>query len=236
MFKFKAFRAIDDPNRCEKFVKGHADVLRQYGVTKVTSSNNDWVSNPFVYVVTVELEETGEVVSGLRIHIAHPKYPLPMEMAVSQVDHKIFDLVRKYSVKGTGEVSGLWNSRSISGYGVGAVLLIRAGIAIATQLNLGSLLALVAEYTLKPSLQKGFEIEEGIGNSGTFFYPKLDLVATSIVMKDPLNLPLAEPSEREFIFDLRSNLKSQKLEFGPKGEFLVNYDLIISNPDWRNDV
>lgn len=236
MFKFKAFRAIDDPVRCEKFVKGHADVLKQYGVTKVTSSNNDWTLNPFVYVVTVELADTGEIVSGLRIHIAHPNYPLPMEMAVSQVDHKIFDLVRQYSKEGTGEVSGLWNSKSISGYGVGAVLLIRAGIAIASQLKLGSLLALVAEYTLKPSLQKGFEIEEGIGNSGTFFYPKLDLVATSIVMKDPYNLPKADASEREVIQELRNNLQSTKSEIGPKGEFLVEYDLVISNPDWRKDV
>ncbi len=236
MFKFKAFRAIDDPERCEKFVKGHADVLRQYGVTKVTSSNNDWAYNPFVYVVTVELADTGEVVSGLRIHIAHPDYPLPMEMAVSQVDHKIFGLVEEYAKEGTGEVSGLWNSKSISGYGVGAVLLIRAGIAIVTQLKLGSLFALVAEYTLKPSLQKGFEIEEGIGNSGTFFYPKLDLVATSIVMKDPLNLPLAEASEREIIQEMRDNLRCTKTEYGPKGEFLVDYDLVLSNPDWRKDV
>lgn len=236
MFKFKAFRAIDDKDRCERFIKGHADVLRQYGVTKVTSSNNDWAYNPFVYVVTVELSETDEVVSGLRIHIAHPDYPLPMEQAVSQVDHKIFQLVKEYSIAGTGEVSGLWNSKSISGYGVGAVLLIRAGIALVSQLQLGSLLALVAEYTLKPSLQKGFEIEVGIGNSGTFFYPKLDLVATSIVMKDPHNLPMAEPHEREVIQELRENLQCSKTEIGPKGEFLVEYDLLISNPDWRKDV
>ncbi|OOG78045.1 hypothetical protein [Algoriphagus sp. A40] len=236
MFKFKAFRAIEEPDRCEKFVKGHADVLKQYGVTKVTSSNNDWTTNPFVYVVTVELKDTEEVVSGLRIHIAHPDYPLPMEMAVSQVDHKIFGLVKDYSLEGTGEVSGLWNSKSISGYGVGAVLLIRAGIAIVTQLKLGSLLALVAEYTLKPSLQKGFEIEEGIGNSGTFFYPKLDLVATSIVMKDPYNLPNADPIERDVIQDLRNNLQCSKIETGPKGEFLVEYDLVLSNPEWRKDV
>ena len=236
MFRFKAFRAIDDPKRCENFIQGHADVLRQYGVTKVTSSNNDWMFNPFVYVITVEVEETGEIVSGLRIHIAHPKYPLPLEMAVSQVDHKVFDLVRQYSIEGTGEVSGLWNSKSISGYGIGAVLLIRAGIAIASQLKLGSLLALVAEYTLKPSLQKGFEIEEGIGNSGTFFYPKLDLVATSIVMKDPYGLPKADQSEREIILGIRNNLQCDKIEIGPKGEFLVKYDLLLENPDWRKDV
>jgi hypothetical protein len=236
MFRFKAYRAIDDPKRCENFIKGHADVLKQYGVTKVTSSNNDWMYNPFVYVITVEIEDSGEIVSGLRIHISHPEYPLPMEMAVSQVDHKVFGLVKQYAIEGTGEVSGLWNSKTISGYGVGAVLLIRAGIAIAEQLKLGSLLALVAEYTLKPSLQKGFEIEVGIGNSGTFFYPKLDLIATSIVMKDPYKLPKADPEEREIILGIRKNLKCEKIEVGPKGDFLVNYDLIIENPDWRKDV
>ncbi|EAZ80749.1 hypothetical protein [Algoriphagus machipongonensis] len=236
MFHFKAFRAIDEPERCQKFVQGHSDVLKQYGVTKVTSSNNDWVNNPFVYVVTVENEETSEVVSGLRIHIAHPDFPLPMEQAVSQVDHNIFQLVKDYSKEGTGEVSGLWNSKSISGYGIGAVLLIRAGIAIATQLKLGSLLALVAEYTLKPSLQKGFEIETGVGNSGTFFYPKLDLVATSIVMKDPEKLPLADASERERIFELREKVQYKKIEEGPKGKFEVDYDLLIENINWRDDV
>lgn len=236
MFHFKAFRAIDEPERCQKFVQGHSDVLKQYGVTKVTSSNNDWVNNPFVYVVTVENEETSEVVSGLRIHIAHPDFPLPMEQAVSQVDHNIFQLVKDYSKEGTGEVSGLWNSKSISGYGIGAVLLIRAGIAIATQLKLGSLLALVAEYTLKPSLQKGFEIETGVGNSGTFFYPKLDLVATSIVMKDPEKLPLADASERERIFELREKVQYKKIEEGPKGKFEVDYDLLIENVNWRDDV
>ena len=236
MFKFKAFRAIDEPVLCQKFVQGHSDVLKQYGVTKVTSSNNDWIHNPFVYVVIVESICTGEVVSGLRIHIAHKDYSLPMEMAISQVDHKVFDLVKSYSIPGTGEVSGLWNSKSISGYGVGAVLLIRTGIAIASQLKLNSLLALVAEYTLKPSLQKGFEIEKGIGNAGTFFYPKLDLVATSIVLKDPNNLPKAEEREREIIFEIRNNLQCVKKEIGPKGEFEVEYDLLLTNPEWRKDV
>lgn len=236
MFKFKAFRAIDEPNLCQKFVQGHSDVLKQYGVTKVTSSNNSWILNPFVYVITVESTVTGEVVSGLRIHIAHNDYPLPMEMAVSPVDPKIFDLVKKYSINGTGEVSGLWNSKSISGYGVGAVLLIRTGIAIASQLKLDSLLALVAEYTLQPSLQKGFEIEKGIGNSGTFFYPKLDLVATAIVLKDTYNLPKAELCEREIILGIRNNLQCIKKEIGPKGEFEVEYDLFIKNPDWKKDV
>lgn len=233
MFRFKAFRAIDDPERCHSFAKGHANVLKEYGVTKVTSANNQWMFNPYVYVVVVELADSGQIVSGLRLHIAHEDYPLPMEQAVAPVDQRITDLVKNYSQGGTAEVAGLWNSRSISGYGIGAIFLIRAGIAIATQLNLGTLLALVAEYTLPPSLKKGFEIEKAIGNEGVFFYPKLDLVATTIVLKDVFRLPIAEKGERDYIFMLRDSLHCVREENSPKGVFQIEYDLKIANPHWE---
>ncbi|UJP65044.1 hypothetical protein [Mongoliitalea daihaiensis] len=233
MFRFRAFRAIDEPAACIEFAEGHLHVLRQYGVTKVTSAKDDWMYNPYVYVVVVELQETGEIVSGLRLHIAHHDYPLPMETAISQVDEQVFDLVRSYAFTGTAEVAGLWNSKSISGYSIGAVYLIRTGIAIATQLGLHSLLALVSEYTLPPSLQKGFEIETTIGNQGAFFYPKLDLVATAIVLKDPSLLSKAEKTERDFIFRLRESLHCITLEKTPKGDVEIEFDLRIANPHWK---
>lgn len=234
MFTFNAFRAVDEPEICDLFIEGHANVLRDYGVTKVTSSNNEWKSNPFVYVVTVHDDSTGLVVSGLRIHISDVDYPLPLEGAISQVDLKITDLVESYREKGgTGEIGGLWNSRAISGYGIGALFLSRTSLVIAEQLNVPSLFALCAEYTLKPTLQKGFEIEEQIGNNGTFFYPKLDLVATLAVLKDVKNLPLALKEEKDFIFDLRQNLVCKRIEQTPKGPIEINYNLKIKNTDWR---
>ncbi len=233
MFTFKAFRAIDEPELCAKFVEGHANVLKEYGVTKVTSSSNDWVSNPFVFVVTVQDDSTGNVVSGLRIHISNEAYPLPLESAIMRVDDKIIHLVSKYREFGTGEIGGLWNSRAISGYGIGALFLSRTSLVIAEQLNVKTLFALCAEYTLKPTLQKGFEIEEQIGNKGTFFYPKLDLVATLAVLKDVKNLPLALDEERNYIFELRKNLTSIRKEETPKGLIEIKYNLEIENPDWR---
>lgn len=234
MFTFTAFRAIDEPELCKKFVEGHANVLKEYGVTKVTSSNNDWVNNPYVFVVTVQEDTTGQVVSGLRIHISHEDYQLPLEGAIAQVDSKISDLVAEYRKIGTGEIGGLWNSRAISGYGIGALFLSRTSLVIADQLNVPTLFALCAEYTLKPTLQKGFEIEEKIGNKGTFFYPKLDLVATLAVLKDVKNLPLALKEEQNYIFDLRQNLESTRDEETPKGIVRIKYKLKIKNSDWRN--
>ena len=234
MFTFNAFRAIDEPELCEKFVVGHANVLKEYGVTKVTSSNNDWVTNPYVFVVTVQDDSSGNVVSGLRIHISHEDYPLPLETAIMRVDNRITDLVSRYREFGTGEIGGLWNSRAISGYGIGALFLSRTSLVIAEQLNVKTLFALCAEYTLKPTLQKGFEIEEQIGNKGTFFYPKLDLIATLAVLKDVKNLPLALEEERNYIFELRKNLKSIREEQTPKGLIEIKYNLKIENPDWRS--
>lgn len=234
MFTFNAFRAIDEPELCEKFVVGHANVLKEYGVTKVTSSNNDWITNPYVFVVTVQDDSSGNVVSGLRIHISHEEYPLPLETAIMRVDSKITDLVAKHREFGTGEIGGLWNSRTISGYGIGALFLSRTSLVIAEQLNVKTLFALCAEYTLKPTLQKGFEIEEQIGNKGTFFYPKLDLIATLAVLKDVKNLPLALEEERSYIFELRKNLKSTRKEQTPKGLIEIKYNLKIENPDWRS--
>lgn len=234
MFTFNAFRAVDEPDICDLFIEGHASVLRDYGVTKVTSSNNEWKFNPYVFVVTVHDNRTGKVVSGLRIHISDENYPLPLEGAISQVDTNIVDLVTEYrNAGGTGEIGGLWNSREISGYGIGALFLSRTSLVIAEQLNTPSLFALCAEYTLKPTLQKGFEIEEKIGNNGTFFYPKLDLVATLAVLKDVKNLPLALPEERDYIFELRNNLTCERVETTPKGQIEIKYNLKINNPDWR---
>jgi hypothetical protein len=135
MFTFKAFRAVDEPEICQMFIDGHANVLKDYGVTKVTSSNTAWKNNPFVFVVTVHEDSTGNVVSGLRIHIADKNYPLPLEGAISQVDSNISELVGEYRKIGTGEIGGLWNSRAISGYGIGAIFLSRTSLAIAEQLN-----------------------------------------------------------------------------------------------------
>jgi hypothetical protein len=234
MFTFNAFRAIDEPETCRQFIEGHINVLKDYGVTKVTSSNNEWMHNPYVFVVTVHEDSTGNLVSGLRVHISNEAYPLPLEGAITQVDSNICQLVSKYREAGTGEIGGLWNSRAISGFGIGALFLSRTSLVIANQLNVTSLFALCAEYTLKPTLQKGFEIEEQIGNKGTFFYPKLDLVATLAVVKDVRNLPLALEEERDYIFKLRENLQCERTEQTPKGPIKIKYNLKINNPDWRN--
>jgi hypothetical protein len=229
MITIRTFRAIDDLESCKLFAEGHAKVLLDYGVTKVTSSSTDWFYNPSVYVMIAERVDNNETVGGIRIHIADGQTPLPMEDAISIVDKRVYNLIKEYTPKGTGELCGLWNSKSTSGLGIGSYLLMRAGISAATHLNLTTLFALCAPHTLKISVEKGFEVEKSIGRAGTFIYPKLDLVATSILIKDLANLPLALPNEREIIFELRNNPVITRQEQGPKGLMEISYDLAFSS-------
>ena len=228
MLKLKAFRAIDDEVSCKLFVEGHGNVLRDYGVTKITSANADWTQNPSVYVILATNKHTHEAVGGVRIHIADGVTPLPLENAISIVDERVFDLVKKYIPIGTGELCGLWNARSVAGLGLGSYFLMRAGISLTHQLKLPTLFALCAPHTYEISIQKGFETEKSIGKEGTFIYPKLDLIATSIIIKDTANLPLAIPEEKDLIFELRDNPHITRTEVGPKGAIEIEYDLQLN--------
>src|SRR5690606_31850848 len=147
MLKVRVFRAIDDLESCKRFAEGHANVLRDYGVTKVTSSKNDWFYNPGVYVALVEMEDTGEEVGGERIHLVNKEIPLPIEEAVSIVENRTNDLVAGYAEnKLSGELCGLWNAKAIAGKGV-SILLTKLGVALANRLRIDSLFVLCAPYT-----------------------------------------------------------------------------------------
>ena len=225
MLKIRTFRAIDDPESCRIFAEGHARVLLDYGVTKVTSSSASWFYNPGVFVMIAERMDTRETVGGIRIHIADGITRLPMEDAVSIVDTGVYNLIDQYTAEGTAELCGLWNSKTTAGLGIGSFYLMRAGISAAARLNLTTLFALCAPHTLKISVDKGFEVEKSIGKEGTFIYPKLDLLATTIIIKDLANLPNALPDERELIMDLREKQKLKRIESGPKGDMEIYYDL-----------
>jgi hypothetical protein len=231
--KLKAFRAIANAELSEKFAEGHENVLASYGITKVTSANRDWMTNPNVYVVLATDKVTGEAIGGARIHTSAVAFPLPMEEAVGDLDNRIFELVANYSEKKSGEICGVWNSRSLSGSGL-SVLLLRACLAkssmiIANQLDLGTLFAFCAPWTVQMFANVGYKVEESVGNKGTYSYPRPDLLATVMIMKDPKNLTGVVLTEKEGILNLRSNPRQNKFEDGKKDVLNVDYDLIIES-------
>lgn len=229
--RLRAFRAIDDPETCQLFVEGHEHVLTSIGVTKVTSSKNEWINNPGAFVMIVESLDRKKVFGGARVHVAGGSDPLPIEQATSSLDTGIFDLVWKYAQQGTGELCGLWNSREISGYGIGCIFLVRAAVAISHQIGLQSLFALCAPYTIKPVESCGMELETSIGNDGTFYYPKLDLLATTMLLKDVATLSKGQEEDKIAIFKIREEKNVVRIEELRKKQITIHYETEIPNLD-----
>ncbi len=229
--RLRAFRAIDEPETCALFIEGHTHVLTNIGVTKVSYSKNEWVNNPAAFVIVVEALNGKRVYGGARVNVSGGTEPLPIEQATGAMDQGIYALVWKYARHGTGELCGLWNSREIAGYGVGSIFLIRAAVAISYQIGIRSLFALCAPYTVKPVEAVGMELEESVGNDGTFYYPKLDLVATTMLLKDVADLSKAHEEDKNAILKIRENLNTVRVEELRGKKITIHYEMQIPNLD-----
>ena len=227
MLRLKAFRAVDNPELAQKYVQGHQDVLKIYGITEITSAKDDWYNNPATYAIVAIDEDTQEVVGGIRMQVVGGDRPLPVEDAVGYMDDRIHDIVHTYhTIFGAAELCGLWNSRKVAGYGV-SWLLTRTGIAIAPQVGVRTLFGICANITLPMFKKTGYVIERSVGVDGTFYYPKSDLLAYTIIMDAEL-LDTAHAEEREKIFNLRKYFNQRSIITGPKATFEVQYDLVLS--------
>ena len=202
-------------------------ILKNFGITMITSANIEWFMDPLTYVIVAEDTETTKVLGGARVQVAGPQYPLPIEKAVTELDESIHDVVKQYSVEGTAELCGLWNSREVAGLGIGSIFLTRTAVAIAPQIGIKSMFALCAAYTIQMAQKAGYQIATFIGNNGTFYYPKDDLVATAMVLPDVNTLDTAHADEKAEILSLRENPTQIKTEEGRRGPFDILYDLAI---------
>lgn len=204
MISIRAFRAIDDRIGCERFLEGHRRVLTSIGIKEVASAKAEWMEQKSVFVIIVESEDGTQVLGGARIHAADGINQLPIEEATSIFDEKIFRLVKSKMPEGTGEICGLWNSRQVAGMGIGSMFLTLAAVAIAPHIGLKSLFALCAPYTVEMAQSVGYHIVTEIGNNGTFYYPKLDLLATVMLLENTETLALANENEKSRVLKLRN--------------------------------
>ena len=233
--RINAFRASSDVESSIKFADGHRRVLEAHGVKKVTSSNLEWTEDPSVFVLLVESLETGRALGGARVHASTGNNILPIESATVDLDPRVVDVIKRESLQGTGELCGLWNSMEVAGLGIGSFFATRAGVVICEQLGISSLFALCAPYTVRWAQRVGCQILEGLGNNGTFYYPKEDLLATAVLLPDTKVLETAKPGEQDKINYLRENLQCVMSENPPGKRFEVDieYDLSIqdANPN-----
>jgi len=231
--RIRAFRAVDDPETCQKFIDGHKSVLEYHGIIKVTSSNNEWANNPAVFVIVVETLDRQKLYGGARLHAADGITRLPIEDATGYMDDKIYDIVSICAQHGTGELCGLWNSKEVAGLGIGSLFPSIAAVVIAEQLGLQTMFSLCSPATVRFNQWIGSTILKTVGNDGTFYYPKLDLLATAVFLSDADTLESAHPREREKMLYLRKHLRSVSMEKSPFKDIAVNvhYDLEIAGAD-----
>ncbi|MGI4898377.1 MAG: hypothetical protein ACRYFT_07390 [Janthinobacterium lividum] len=223
---FRAFRAYDEPDTCLRFIEGHRKVLEAYGITMITSNNAKWISHKNTYVILVEATDDCRALGGVKVQIADEEIPLPMVDAVAKVDPKIYDVFNQYKNVKVAEACGMWNSREIAGHGY-SFFILRAAIALAYQLRVKHFYALAAPVTVNMCLNAGFIIERSLGKDGFFNYPKLDLVATAMVINDLKLLSNATEQDRNVIYKLMDNPVQLLKETGPKGEITIDYKLLI---------
>jgi len=69
MYRFRAFKAATSYDICQKYIEGHVNVLKDYGVTNITTNSADWVHWDCIYGIVAEKED-GTIVGGIRIQIS----------------------------------------------------------------------------------------------------------------------------------------------------------------------
>ncbi len=230
--KIRAFRAIDQPDMCKKYIVGHTRVLEAVGVKKVTSADHSWASNPATFVVLVESDEEERVLGGARLQAVNGINALPLEDGAGYMDNKLYDYVKSFAPDGVGEVCGLWNSAEVAAMGIGSIFLIRSALAISDQIGLHTMLALCSEYTTRIAGNYGFLVETSIGNNGTFYYPKEDRLATLVIQRDARGLANSSTLERERIMDLRKKPVQIAEELARKNKIIeMDYNVLIKGAD-----
>lgn len=226
--RFIAFRAIHEPELCERFKEGHRNVLLDYGIANITTNTNEWNKNPNMYcIVAINLEDQ-RVVGGIRIQISDVDNYLPVETAIGKMDARIHNIVSNFRNNGgVGELCALWNAKSVSGIGI-SILLTRAGISVTNQLSIKTLMGICADYTLKMFQQVGFVVENNLGNNGEFPYPNPNYTARVLGIMNAASLETAAAYDKERMSALRESPIQVCLE-KEKAEVTVDYNLVIPN-------
>ena len=225
-FTLKAFKAVDNPEMCARYIEGHVKVLKDYGITNITSNNSQWTQLSCVYCVTAE-DETGEMVGGIRIQKADGEHMLPVERAVGYMDPRIYEIVQEFIDEGVGELCALWNSKDVAGMGL-SLLLTRAGISIANQVSVNIMMGICADYTMRMFRKVGFVVDDSLGTQGEFVYPNENYIARVLGILNARNLETAEEEDRIRMLSLRDNPVQQVVETSNKGdEVSVQYQLLL---------
>jgi len=224
-YKIFVFRAIDEPELCEKYLEGHIRVLTDYGITNVSTNNSKWINHPYIYCAVAQDMDDKNFVGGVRIQISDGIHPLPVESAIGGLDETIYDKVKEYALKGgISESCGLWTAKSVKGIGI-ARYLMRASIASSDQLGFNKMLGICGWHTMKLFNQIGFLVDKSLGENGDFPYPTDEHIANVIGILDAVTLKNATKSEQKIMLDIRNIQTLSRNETSEKFNIEVSYSI-----------
>lgn len=222
---FKAFRAPDEPELCAEFLREHRKVLEDFGIPNVTTNTATWTTDPDIYVIVAISDRQG-MVGGIRIEVDKVDRPLPIHEALIKLDPKIHMALEELRFAGNAEVCGLWNANRYSAKGL-PTLLAFAAVSLANQIQLKTMVCLVAHYTLRHALKAGFSILEELGDGGTFTYPIPSIKAIAMVIPDVVTLGSATSPYRHQLLSLRLRPVQKRVEVFNGEPILLDYNLNI---------
>lgn len=185
-----------------EFTRGQRQSYAEFAVQKAaTHVSKEECVESVVYFVVASDELTGEIVGGLRIHIALPGMLLPVERALPNVT-RLRTLLSLYRNRGLAEMSGLWVRPRLRGSGLSGALM-RTGVAAMPLLGVRYGIAFTHHHVLHFWTPLGFMVDRRVGAHA---YPD-ERYESSLIRVDPVALSTATPAHRASIYSLREALR-----------------------------
>ena len=222
--KVRVLKTIEHPEIAEKFFHEQQKVLKEFKVNGISSAKPSWMSNPLSYMIVAESVANQELAAGMRLDIADPTLPIPMESAISRVNSDIRPRInRLISNKGIAETCGWWVKKKYSGRGLPRVLS-RASISASSLLRIYHIVGFFNQYSKDIVEPFGFTVVKTLGEAGSFEYPDPRYIST-VMEIDSQKLDYMPSKEQTQILALRQNPVQTIYEVQKRLVTEVDYDL-----------
>lgn len=226
--RISAFRAMDNPVMSKRFAEGHAAVLKNHGITKVTSMGNEWINDPNVYVMLITSLAGDKVYGGARIHCWADDHELPCQKVFRKHDDRTDEVFEALAAHGLGEFCALWTSVEISGLGLSAKDLVKVGWSLCGKLKLKNIVALLSPVTKRWMKELGLEHFTELAGNGEIPYPTDRFIATLTNYRHPEGRTIMGNEFLEDVLALERNPHLKQEVSGIRGKTTVHYDLLIN--------
>lgn len=223
-FILSLHRASSNYSLCENFVRGHHQLLSVNDVD-LGPIDTSWFSSTNVYLLIVRRAGINEILGGAKLVISDGRGNLPLMKLLIDDYPELEDYLSEYNESGLVEISGLWNSRSVAGLGLGSEHLIRTSIAICGFLEVSTIITFCSPFVTRFAELYGFSPLMKFGTNGSIPFPDDRWMSTINILSDPHLMSNANDYEREIIFNLREE-PNQTRKFNSRGkQITIKFEL-----------